>query len=325
MNKKNFFSLACVTALAGGLALTAFAAEQTDVGQADKATLEKVHPNKPAYSPYAGRSFPTRPFFGDQQLHTSYSLDAGAFGCKLGPRDAYRFARGEEVISSTGHPVKLSRPLDWLVVADHSDGFGFFPQLMSGDQELLATPQGKKWYDLIKSGKGAEAAMDIIAAFSQNQLPKGWPNPGTKSYRSAWQEIINSAEAFNDPGRFTAIIGYEWTSGGNNNLHRNILFRENGAKASLVEPFTTVPPLGSGNPEDLWKWMAATEEKSGSEVLAIAHNGNLSNGRMFPTVEAFGKKIDREYCETRLKWERLYEMTHTKGTGEAHPHLSPQR
>jgi len=311
--------------VAGGLALLPAGAQQqvpTDVGTLDKPTAEKSFPTKPAYSPYAGRTFPTRPFFGDTHLHTSFSLDAGAFGCRLGPRDAYRFARGEEVISSTGQPAKLSRPLDFLVVADHSDGFGFFPQLMSGDPELLATPQGRKWYDLIKSGHGAEAALDIVASFGQNKLPKGWPNPGTRSYRTAWQEIIDSAEAFNDPGRFTAFIGYEWTSGGPNNLHRNILFRENGAKAGLVEPYTTLPPLGSGNPEDLWKWMQTTEEKTGA-VLAIAHNGNLSNGIMFPVVEAFGKKIDRAYVETRNKWERLYEVTQTKGTGESHPFLSP--
>ncbi len=309
---------------AASLALTAFAAEQTDIGQADQATLEKVYPSKPPYSPYAGRNFPTRPFFGDTHLHTSFSMDAGAFGCRLGPRDAYRFARGEEITASTSQPAKLSRPLDFLVVTDHSDGFGFFPQLMSGDPDLLATPQGRKWYDQIKSGHGAEAAIDIIVSFSNNKLPKGFPFPGTGAYRSAWQEVIAAADAFNDPGHFTAFIGYEWTSNtGGNNLHRNILFRENGAKASLVEPFTTVPPLGSDNPEDLWNWMAATEEKTGSEVLAIAHNGNLSNGRMFPTVEAFGKKIDREYAETRIKWERLYEATQTKGDGEAHPYLSP--
>jgi hypothetical protein len=301
-----------------------FAAEQTDIGQADKATLEKVHPSKPNYSPYAGRNFPTRPLFGDTHLHTSFSMDAGAFGCRLGPRDAYRFARGEEVTSSTGQPVKLSRPLDFLVVADHSDGFGFFPQLMSGDPELLATPQGRKWYDLIKGGKGAEAAYDIIQSFGLGKMPKGFPLPGTRSYRTAWQETIASAESFNDPGRFTAFIGFEWTSNTKaNNLHRNILFRENGAKASLVEPFTTMKPLGSDNPEDLWKWMEATEEKTNSEVLAIAHNGNLSNGVMFPVVEAFGKKIDRKYAETRAKRERLYEVTQTKGDGETHPYLSP--
>ena len=304
--------------------LAALAAEQTDIGQADQATLEKVLPAKPPYSPYAGRNFPTRPFFGDTHLHTSFSMDAGAFGCRLGPRDAYRFARGEEITASSGQPAKLSRPLDFLVVADHSDGFGFFPQLMGGDPELLATPQGRKWYDQIKSGHGAEAAMDIIVSFGQGKMPKGFPMPGTRAYRGAWQEVIAAAEAFNDPGRFTAFIGFEWTSNtGGNNLHRNILFRENGAKAGLVEPFTTMPPLGSDNPEDLWKWMAATEDKTGSEVLAIAHNGNLSNGRMFPIVEAFGKKIDHDYAETRAKWERLYEVTQTKGDGEAHPYLSP--
>lgn len=320
------FRMSVVVFLAVGLSTApwAWAHEQSDIGSADKAMLEKVHPSKPAYSPYAGRNFPTRPLFGDQHLHTSFSMDAGAFGARLTPRDAYRFARGEELTSNTGQPVKLSRPLDWLVASDHSDGFGFFPQLMSGDPELLATPQGRKWYDQIRSGHGAEAAIDIIVSFGKGQLPKGFPLPGTRAYRSAWQEVIKAAEAYNDPGRFTAFIGYEWTSNtGGNNLHRNIIFRENGAKAGLVEPFTTLKPLGSDNPVDLWKWMAATEDKTGSEVLAIAHNGNVSNGRMFPMVEAFGKKIDREYAETRMKWERLYEVTQTKGTGEAHPVLSP--
>ncbi|MDF0666084.1 MAG: DUF3604 domain-containing protein [Nitrospira sp.] len=320
------FRMSAVAVLLVGLSTApwALAHEQSDIGSADKAALEKVHPSKPAYSPYAGRNFPTRPLFGDQHLHTSFSMDAGAFGARLTPRDAYRFARGEELVSNTGQPVKLSRPLDWLVVSDHSDGFGFFPQLMSGDPELLATPQGRKWYDQIRSGHGAEAAIDIIVSFGKGQLPKGFPLPGTRAYRSAWQEVIKAAEAYNDPGRFTAFIGYEWTSNtGGNNLHRNVIFRENGAKASLVEPFTTLKPLGSDNPVDLWKWMAATEDKTGSEVLAIAHNGNVSNGRMFPMVETFGKKIDQEYAETRMKWERLYEVTQTKGTGEAHPVLSP--
>jgi hypothetical protein len=321
-------STAIAVAMMSCLALTAYAADEEviegHVGTASKANLEKVFPVKPPYSPYAGRNFPTRPFFGDTHLHTAFSMDAGAFGARLGPKEAYRFARGEEIVSNTGQPVRLSRPLDFLVVADHSDGFGFFPLLMGGDPTLLATEQGKRWYEQIKGGKGAEAAMDIIISFGKNQLPKGFPLPGTRAYRSAWQEIIKAAEAYNDPGRFTAFIGFEWTSNtGGNNLHRNVIFRENGAKAGLVEPYTTLKPLGSDNPEDLWKWMAATEEKTGSEVLAIAHNGNLSNGLMFPTIEAFGKKIDRIYAETRAKWERLYEVTQTKGTGEAHPFLSP--
>ena len=99
----------------------------TDVGTLDKETAEKAFPAKPPYSPYAGRNFPTRPFFGDTHLHTSFSMDAGAFGCRLGPRDAYRFAKGEEITASSGQRVKLSRPLDFLVVTDHSDGMGFFP------------------------------------------------------------------------------------------------------------------------------------------------------------------------------------------------------
>ena len=309
------------------LPLTGFAAEQSDVGvagTAEEAQIEKIFPSKSPYSPYAGRNYPTRPFFGDTHLHTSFSMDAGAFGARLTPRDAYRFARGEEIASNTGQPVKLSRPLDFLVVADHSDGFGFFPLLMSGNPELLATEQGKRWYDQIKSGQGATAAMDIIISFSNNKLPKGFPLPGTRAYRSAWQEVIKAAEAYNDPERFTAFIGYEWTSNtAGNNLHRNIIFRGNGAQASLVEPYTTLLPLGSDNPEDLWKWMAAAETKTGSELLAIAHNGNLSNGAMFPIIEAFGKKLDRNYAETRAKWEPLYEITQTKGTGEAHPYLSP--
>ncbi|HMA32608.1 MAG TPA: DUF3604 domain-containing protein [Casimicrobiaceae bacterium] len=295
-----------------------------DAGELTKEDAAKVFPAKPPYSPYAGRNFPTRPFFGDTHLHTSFSMDAGAAGARLTPRDAYRFARGEEIMASSGQPVKLSRPLDFLVVSDHSDGFGFFPQLMSADPELLATEQGKRWYEQIRGGKGAEAAFDIIQSFSAGKLPKGFPLPGTKAYRSAWEEVIKAAEAYNDPGRFTAFIGFEWTSNtGGNNLHRNVIFRSDGSKASLVEPYTTLKPLGSDNPEDLWKWMAMVEEKTGSEVLAIAHNGNLSNGTMFPVVEAFGKKVDRNYAQTRARWERLYEATQMKGDGETHPYLSP--
>jgi hypothetical protein len=315
-----FIALACIPAL--------FAAEQpaqTDVGTLDKESTAKVFPSKPPYSPYAGRNFPTRPFFGDTHTHTSFSMDAGAFGCRLGPKDAYRFAKGEEIMASSGQHVKLSRPLDFQVVSDHSDGFGFFPQLISGDPGLLATAQGRKWYDEIQSGKGAQAAIDIITSFGKGQMPKGFPLPGTPAYRSAWQETIKAADEANEPGRFTAFIGYEWTSNaGGNNLHRNVIFRDNGAKASLIEPYTTQPPLGSTNPRDLWKWMVLCEQKTGAQILAIAHNGNLSNGRMFPIIESFtGKKIDREYAESRMRWEPLYEATQIKGDGETHPLLSP--
>ena len=313
--------------LALGLALPALTAAQTttDIGTLDKAAAEKVFPAKPPYSPYAARTFPTRPFFGDTHLHTSFSMDAGAFGARLSPRDAYRFARGEQVMASSGQPAKLSRPLDFLVVADHSDNMGFFPDLLAGKPEVLAQPKGRKWYDMMQAGKGAEAALDIIGNFAQGTFPKELMYlPGTRAYRGAWQETIAAAEHYNEPGRFTAFIGYEWTSlDKGNNLHRNVIFRDNGDKASQVEPFTVYPPHGSTNPIDLWKWMDAYEKKTGGNVLAIAHNGNLSNGTMFPIVEAFGKAIDRAYAEQRVKWERLYEATQMKGDGEAHPFLSP--
>jgi hypothetical protein len=146
-------------ALAACVALALPAAFAQDAGRMDEDRAAKAFATQPAYSPYAGRSYPTRPYFGHTHLHTSFSMDAGAFGARLTPRDAYRFARGEEVDSSTGQPVRLSRPLDFLVVADHSDGFGFFPLPMSGDPELLATPQGRKWYDQIRGGQGAAAAV----------------------------------------------------------------------------------------------------------------------------------------------------------------------
>ena len=318
-----------VKALLAGIAticLTHPAVAQGDAGTLDKARAEKLFPAKPAYSPYAGRDFPTRPFFGDTHLHTSVSFDAGAFGARLGPSDAYRFAKGEQVMASSGQPAKLSRPLDFLVVADHSDNMGFFPDLLAGKPNIMADPTGRKWHDMILGGQGAAAAIDIIISFSQGRLSKALVySPESRSYRSAWQETIKAAEQANDPGRFTAFIGYEWTSNtGGNNLHRNVIFRDNGDRASQVVPYTTLAPFGSDNPRDLWKWMAAYQEKTGGDVLAIAHNGNLSNGRMFPIIEpGTGKPIDREYAETRAKWERLYEATQIKGDGETHPFLSP--
>jgi hypothetical protein len=315
-----------ITVLSGLFILTlAVTAVAQDAGTLYKEAADKAYP-KPPYSPYAGRDFPTRPLFGDTHVHTAVSFDAGTFGARLGPEDAYRLAKGEEIVASSGQPIKLSRPLDFLVVADHSDNMGFFPQLLAGDPEVLADPQGRQWYNLIQAGKGEEAAIEMIQSFSAGTFPKALLSlPGTTSYRSAWQDQIAAAEKANDPGRFTALIGYEWTSNtGGNNLHRNIVYRDTGAQAGLVEPFITMKPLGSDNPRDLWKWMAAYEEKTGGDVLAIAHNGNLSNGRMFPVVESFtGKPVDREYAKARARWERLYEVTQIKGDGETHPYLSP--
>ncbi|RUX08801.1 DUF3604 domain-containing protein [Mesorhizobium sp. M8A.F.Ca.ET.059.01.1.1] len=307
-----------------GLAAPAFADD--DIGALSPEKAAKVFAAKPIYSPYAGRNFPTRPFFGDTHLHTGASFDAGAFGARLTPRDAYRFARGEEITASSGQPAKLSRPLDFLVVTDHSDNMGMFPDLFAGKPEVIADPQAKTWYDMIKSGQGGDAAIQIIQAFSAGTIPKSMMyGPETRPYKNAWQDTIKAAEEYNDPGRFTAVIGYEWTSNtAGNNLHRNVIFRDNGDKADQIVPYTTLKPLGSDNPRDLWKWMQAYEDKTGGSVLAIAHNGNLSNGRMFPLIESFtNKPVDKEYVEQRAKWERLYEATQTKGDGETHPTLSP--
>jgi hypothetical protein len=309
--------------------LLAFVARQAVVAQEPAPSaqeLEKVFPKKPPYSPYADRKFPERVYWGDTHLHTAISLDAGAAGCRLGPREAYRFAKGEQVTASSGQQVKLSRPLDFLVVADHSDNMGFITDLFAGKPELLADPTGRRWYDMIKSGQGGAAALEIVGSFAQGKFPPALVYaPGTQGYRSTWEIILKAAEEANAPGRFTAFIGYEWTSlAAGNNLHRNVIFRDDATKASQVEPYTTTPPYGSNNPRELWKWMAAYEQKTGGEVLAIAHNGNLSNGTMFPIIESFnGKPIDREYAEQREHWERLYEATQIKGDGETHPFLSP--
>jgi hypothetical protein len=299
-------------------------AKAQDAGEADKAKLEKAYAR--AYSPYAQRDFPTRPLFGDTHLHTMASFDAGAFGARLTPRDAYRFAMGEEVVSSSGIPMRLSRPLDFLVVADHSDNMGMFGDLLAGKPNVLADTQGKNWYDMIKGGKGAEAALQLIRAFSSGTISKALVYlPGNPGYTAAWHDTIAAAEQYNAPGRFTAFIGYEWTSNTEGmNLHRNVIFRDNGDRARQVEPFVTMKPVGSDNPVDLWKWMAAYEAKTGGRVLAIPHNGNLSNGRMFPLIDSFsGKPLDKAYAADREKWERLYEATQMKGDGEAHSYLSP--
>ncbi len=310
-----------------GFAIPAFAGDTVGLpaptSDAKDAFAEQKH-----YSPYAGRDFPDRVFWGDTHLHTGLSFDAGAFGARLLPEDAYRFARGEELTSSTGQKVRLDRPLDFLVVSDHSDNMGFFPRLIAGDPELLADATGKKWYDMIQAGgqEAVKAAADIIVSFSQGTFPKTLMSlPGSLAYHSAWQETIDAAEKYNEPGRFTAFIGYEWTSNtGGNNLHRVVVYRDNANRAGLVEPYTTLKPLGSDNPRDLWKWMGAYQEKTGGRLLAIAHNGNLSNGIMFPIVESFtGKQVDAAYVNARAKWEPLYEVTQIKGDGEAHPFLSP--
>ncbi len=283
-----------------------------------------------SYSPYVGREVPGegrgRLLWGDTHLHTGLSMDAGAFGNRLGLEEAYRFARGERVVASSGMPVRLSRPLDFLVVADHSDNMGMFPDLFAGKPNVLADPKGKEWYERIQAGDGVAVALELIGLFSQGKFPEGLTyTPDSVPYKAAWDETIAAAEKYNEPGRFTAFIGFEWTSlVQGNNMHRVVVYRDGAAKASQMVAYTTTPPLGSANPRDLWKWLTTYEQKTGGHVLAIAHNGNLSNGIMFPLEAQWdGTALDETYLTQRERWEPLYETTQIKGDGEAHPLLSP--
>ena len=292
----------------------------TDIGtlyRDEAAPLYKA----PGYSPYAGRNYPTRVLWGDTHLHTANSLDAAAFGNTLGPEPAYRFARGEEVVSSSGQAVRLSRPLDFLVVADHAEGLGSAEEIKKGNPNLMADPTLRRWHDLMAAGgdSAVQAAIEMIRSVGTGTMPKAMISK--QLARSVWQNYTSIAERYNEPGRFTALIGYEWTSNNSgNNLHRVVIFRDGKEKADQIVPFSA---FDSEDPAMLWKFLDAYTEKTGGEVLAIPHNGNLSNGRMFALVDFDGRGLTRAYAETRARLEPVYEVTQIKGDGEAHPFLSP--
>jgi hypothetical protein len=283
-----------------------------------------------AYSPYARRDFPSRVLWGDTHLHTALSADAGLFGNTLGLDEAYRFARGEEVTSSTGLPVRLARALDWLVIADHSDMMGFATDLFAGAPAIVSTEQGRGWYQALQEGGTAasDAALNLITNFAQGTLDQSLVeaySPGAAAYNSVWQDVIDAAERYDEPGVFTAFIGYEWTSlVEGNNLHRNVILRDGARRAEQVVPMVTQAPIGSTDPLDLYAWLDNYESLTGGQALAIAHNGNLSNGLMFPVDTQYtGREIDERYATERNRWEPLYEVTQIKGDGETHPVLSP--
>ena len=284
-----------------------------------------IEAGKIRYSPYADKDYPTEAFFGDTHHHTANSGDAFMNGDRLGPADAYRFARGEQVVSSSGVPVKLSRPLDFLVISDHAEGLGVMYEVYNENPNFMANDTLKRWSQMMKAGgkEASDAMNEVISGQAQGTLPGEITNPKISGpvMRSVWQEYTETADQFNDPGHFTAIIGFEWTSvPGGNNLHRNILFRGDKTKAGQVLPFSA---WQSEDPEKLWAWMANYESKTGGQVLAIPHNGNLSNGRMFEAVDFAGKPLTRDYAERRARWEVLQETMQTKGSSETHPSLSP--
>ena len=295
----------------------------------EESEASKLYPGK-TYSPYAQRAFPSQVYWGETHLHTGLSLDAGLFGNTLMPEDAYRFAKGEEIRSSTGLPVKLGRPLDFLVVADHSDMMGIAIDIKKGSPNIVADPAGKRWHEaFVQGGQAAgEAAFELIQSFAQFKVPEKMLadySPGSAPFASVWETIVAAAEKYNEPGRFTAFIGYEWTSvPQGNNLHRNVVLRDGGNRARQVLPLTTQPPGGTTDPLDLYQWLKDYESNTGGKALAIAHNGNLSNGWLFPVDKRYsGSRVDKEYAALRAKWEPLYEVTQIKGDGEAHPYLSP--
>ena len=326
---KRLFQLLSAVLLLFGSALAHGADPQMGEMQVDKAALEKRFGQRP-YSPWAESGFPRQIYWGDTHLHTDLSVDAGLFGARVGLEEAYRFARGEQVVSSTGQPVKLSRSLDWLVIADHSDGLGLINDLAAAAPAITRFEQGSRWSKGLRAGgqTAVETALDLITNFSQGKIDPDLLaaySPGSKIYASVWDKVVKAAEAYNDPGTFTALIGFEWTSlVKGNNLHRNVIFRDNADKAGQVVPYTTQKPIGSTDPLDLYKWMENYETKTGGTLLALAHNGNLSNGLMFPVDAQYtGRKLDATYVEQRAKWEPMYEITQIKGDGETHPFLSP--
>ena len=273
---------------------------------------------KDHYSPYAGRSFPTSVYWGDTHLHTQVSVDAGTM-TRLSQEDAFRFARGEEVTTTHGLQAKLSRPLDFLVVADHAEMYGLMPQLLAGDPEVLSTEIGKRWYTQLTGGDDQvvfDTAMEIVASLSGDVAPIANP----KAVRSAWRSYTQLADQFNDPGVFTALIGYEWTSEGGDNIHRNVIFRGDASEANQVVPFSQ---YDSKNPEKLWAHLADFEQRTGGDALAIPHNGNLSNGRLFSDKNFDGTPLTAEMAALRAEFEPVIEATQIKGDGEAHPFLSP--
>jgi len=274
------------------------------------------------YSPYVGDNYPKDVYFGDTHLHTSNSPDAGFFGTTLGPEEAYRFATGKEVVSSTGQKTRLIRPLDFLVIADHAEYFGIVPNLLNGNPELLKDPIGKRWYDTFQADP-KEGGMTVFNEIVQSSMADNFvemiKNPGVK--RSTWEAANAVAEKYNNPGKFTALLGYEWSSQlKGNNLHRVVVFRDGPDKVNQTVPLSSIE---NGDPEALWAGLDAYESKTGGKVLAIPHNGNWSNGVMFQMETIEGKPFDKAYAETRSRWEPLYEVTQMKGDGETHPFLSP--
>ncbi|MGB8785314.1 MAG: DUF3604 domain-containing protein [Terriglobales bacterium] len=279
----------------------------------------KIEAKKPYYSPYPEQKFPNRVYWGVAHVHTTFSFDAGMFGTTLTPDDLFRVATGGEVVMDNGQTFKQDRPLDWVAITDHAEYMGISEQLRTGDPTLLAIPQGKRWYDMSRAGPNDAARAGIEAVVSTQS---GKPVfDASKITAGAWAHATEAAEKWNHPGVFTTLHGFEWTSmPGGANLHRTVIFRDGADRVNQVVPFSA---FDSQDPAELWKYMDAYVKKTGGQVLAIPHNGNLSGGLMYTAETYDGKPMDRAYAETRASHEPLQEATQIKGDSETHPSLAP--
>ncbi len=268
---------------------------------------------KPAQLP--GYNVDRNAYFGDLHVHTYLSNDAYIFNVRRTPDDAYRFARGEAIGHASGFNIRLAGgPLDFVAVTDHSEYMSAIREAGKVDSPLHALPfsQGLFSTDPAQIQKAFAA---FVAGRSAGTLPKEYNDPSIMS--RAWKEVQDAATRNNQPGKFTTLVGYEYTSApGGRNLHRNVIFR------SAKVPNLPYSASDSANPEDLWHTMDAWRGK-GVEALAIPHNANGSDGLMFDSVRINGQPIDRAYAELRARNEPLTEITQIKGTSETHPTLSP--
>lgn len=258
-------------------------------------------------------------FWGDTHVHTSYSVDANLFNnFALGPDAAYRFARGEGIRLANGQFARLSRPLDFLVVADHAEYLGVISMIRRGDPLVRQSETARKIFQLIAENPvfGPDNINDLGVLLNDDPLGE---DPLIR--RRVWDEVVDTAERMNEPGRFTTLVGYEWgTTIEGNNLHRNVIFRDGPDRTKTILPFSA---MDSFEPEDLWVFLATYEQETGGEAFAIPHNSNLSNGLMFSLNDSVGEPIDKAHAILRARYEPVVEVTQIKGDSETHPFLSP--
>ncbi len=268
----------------------------------------------------------TKLLWGDTHLHTSNSIDAFGFGVKLGPEEALRFARGEEVKSTWGLQAKLDRPLDFLVIADHSGGLGATRALYEAPRFMIKDKTLLRWHDMMHDNKDGmqRVTAELINMAGEGKLTDLFPREQSrKNTMKIWQSHTGIVERYNEPGKFTAFMGFEYTLMPNgDNLHRVVMFRDGKLRADQVRPYDPQTE-GTETVDKLWDYMDAYEKKTGGKMLAIPHNSNVSNGLMFEMVAPGGGAITADYARRRAAREPLVEITQIKGDSESHPFLSP--